>query len=513
MFLANIPFRTAQIYGDSPAFADETREFCWRESLERIRRLAGALSTRASGSRVAILAQNSIEYVEMSFAAAIAGVPFVPMNTRLAPAEYRQLLATAAPSIIMTDRDFAPLVRELLPDLPSVREVVTWGMDGEVIPYEDFITAKAIDPVPCADADDWAIIFTGGTTGLPKGVRVTRGGMAFNVQHILRDLDWGSQPRFLQLTPMFHLAALGPGLAVAAWGGRQFVARRFELESMLEIMHRERIHSVALVPTMIAWLVGHERLDRYDLSALRGIGYGASAIHLPVLRKALDLFPGLHFNQFYGQTEASGGLSTLVASDHQPDAPTSHRLRSAGRPLIGARVGIFDSEGNSLPNGATGEVCAQTPGLFAGYLGNDEATRAALRDGWLRTGDVGHMDDDGYLYITDRIKDMIVTGGENVSSSEVESAIAAHPAVAQVAVVAAPDPLWGERIHAFIELREGAFASEAEIAGHCRELIAAYKCPKSMTIGTEPLPLSSVGKIKKDVLRARLLDQDAIAAA
>ena len=192
MFLANIPFRTAQIYGDSPAFADETREFCWRESLERIRRLAGALSTRASGSRVAILAQNSIEYVEMSFAAAIAGVPFVPMNTRLAPAEYRQLLATAAPSIIMTDRDFAPLVRELLPDLPSVREVVTWGMDGEVIPYEDFITAKAIDPVPCADADDWAIIFTGGTTGLPKGVRVTRGGMAFNVQHILRDLDWGS---------------------------------------------------------------------------------------------------------------------------------------------------------------------------------------------------------------------------------------------------------------------------------------------------------------------------------
>lgn len=507
MFLANLIFRTAQVYGQSPSFADGTRTFTWTQSLDRIRRLAAALHRSAGGGRIAIMAQNSIEYAEATFAAGIAGVPFVPMNTRLSFDEHRQLLQQAAPALLLKDGSFDGIVSDLRPHLPSVRDVVALDGAGHGIAYDDFIDTAPIDPVPTSEADDWAIIFTGGTTGLPKGVRVPRRGFAFNLQHILRDLDWGIQPRMLQVTPMFHLAALGPGFAVAGWGGCQRIVPRFDLEDMLRIMAAERINAVALVPTMIAWLVNNERLGDHDLSALRGIGYGASAIHEPVLRKALSLFPGLKFNQFYGQTEASAGLSTLIGSDHDPDAPTSHRLRSAGRPLVGVRVGIFDEAGAEQPRGAWGEVCAKTPGLFNGYLGNEAATAAALRDGWLRTGDIGYLDEDGYLFITDRLKDMIVTGGENVSSSEVENALASHPAVALVAVVAAPDPIWGERIHAFVQLRTGQFADEAALAAHCRERIAGYKCPRSMAISHDPLPLSSVGKVKKDVLRARLSEE------
>lgn len=507
MFLANLLYRTERLFGDSPSFADGERSFVWRQSFDRIRRLAGALHNSASGRRVAILAHNSIEYAELSFAAAIAGVPFVPMNTRLAADEYRQLFATAEPAMIFADSDFAPLVRELRDGLPSVREVVGWDGANEGIDFENLIDTAPIDPVPTPDSDDWAIIFTGGTTGLPKGVRVPRSGYAFNIQHILRDLDWGPQPRMLQVTPLFHLAALGPSYAVAAWGGCQHIVKRFDLESVLQVLDSQRINAVALVPTMIAWLVNHDRLGDYDLSALRGIGYGASAIHEPVLRKALARFPGIKFNQFYGQTEASAGLSTLAPFDHDPDAPTSHRLLSAGRPLVGLRVGIFDEDGLEMATGEWGEICAQTPGLFNGYLGNEAASKAAVRDGWLRTGDIGYQDEDGYLYVTDRLKDMIVTGGENVSSSEVENAIASHPAVAQVAVVAAPDPVWGERIHAFIQLREAEAATADQIGAHCRERIAGYKCPKTMTIGHAPLPLSSVGKVKKDVLRAQIREE------
>jgi len=504
MFLANLLFRTAQQYGDSPAFADETRTYSWRESLDRIRRLAGAIERRSGGSRIAILAANSIEYAELTFAAAIAGVSFVPMNTRLAEAEYRQLLQTAEPGLVFVDSGFVPLLHELRDNLPSVRETISWAGAGEGVEFEDFIDCEPIDPVPTPDTADWAIVFTGGTTGLPKGVRVPRGGFTFNLQHILRDLEWGAQPKFLQATPLFHLAALGPGYAVAAWGGCQRIMPRFDLDEMLGIMSAEQVNTVGLVPTMIAWLVNHPRLSDYDLSALRGIGYGASAIHEATLRKALTLFPGLRFTQFYGQTEASAGLATLKSVDHDPDASTSRRLRSAGRPLEGVRLSIFDEDGVEQPSGAWGEICAQTPGLFNGYLGNAEATAAAVRDGWLRTGDVGYLDTDGYLYITDRVKDMIVTGGENVSSSEVENALASHPAVLQVAVVAAPDEVWGERIHAFVQLRPGHDCDEVALVAHCRERIAGYKCPRSMTIGYDQLPLSSVGKIKKDSLRAQL---------
>ncbi len=502
MFLANLPFRTAQLYGSSPSFARVDGDpFTWAETLERVRRLAGALVEHRA-RRVAVLAHNSVEYLELTFAAPIAGVTLVPMNTRLAPRELEQLLDQAAPDMMFADAAHLDMARTLVAALRSRPVLVSWSGSGEIA-YESLQSARAIDPIAVDEGDDWAIMFTGGTTGLPKGVRVTRRGFAFNLQHILRDLDWGLQPRFLQTTPLFHLAALGPSYAVAAWGGVQFGMPQFTIDALIALIERHRIEATALVPTMIGWLVAHPEVATRDLSSLRAIGYGASAIPGPVLRRALDIFPGLKFNQFYGQTEAGGGLATLVATDH---ARGGTLLRAAGRPIVGVRLAIMDDAGKEVRRRAWGEICAQTPGLFAGYLGNPAATASALREGWLRTGDVGYLDDDGYLFVTDRLKDMIVTGGENVSSSEVESAIASHPAVRQVAVVAAPDAAWGERVHAFIHLAPGTSATPDDLAVHCRTTIAGYKCPKSFTFETEPLPLSAVGKIRKDILRLRLVD-------
>jgi long-chain acyl-CoA synthetase len=257
---------------------------------------------------------------------------------------------------------------------------------------------------------------------------------------------------------------------------------------------------------MIGWLVNRPDLDHFDLSSLRYMGYGASAVPEPVIRRALELFPQLTFNQFYGQTEAGGGAVTLRAHQHSLDPSLSHRLRSAGQPINGARVEIQDEGGAEVPRGTWGEICIRSDGLFSGYLNNPERTAQALRDGWLHTGDVGFMDEDGFVYVTDRLKDMIVTGGENVSSSEVEDVILQHPAVASAAVVACPDSDWGERVHAVVVLREGAEVTESEIIDFCRGRIANYKRPKSVSLQREPLPMSAVGKVRKDLLRSRLLE-------
>ena len=497
MFLANILFRTAQLHGAKPSFIDGKRAFTWLETLMRVRRLAGALAQRQS-KRVAIIARNSIEYLELTFACPIAGVTFVPMNTRLAPPEMRELLRNAAPEILFVDAEHAPAARVLLGDFASAPLIVGWGGGDADISFDRFANAEPIDPVAVSDEDDWAIIFTGGTTGLPKGVRVPRRAFSFNVLHILRDLDWGASPRYLQVTPLFHLAALGPSYAVAAWGGSQHLLPEFSMDRLLKALSEHHIEAVSLVPTMIGWLMARQDLHLFDLEALRAIGYGASAIPESLLQRTLERFPHLKFNQFYGQTESGGALSTLTSAGHFGD-----RLRSAGQPIHGVRLAIKDEDGNDVPQGTWGEICAQTPGLFSGYIGDPKATAAAVLDGWLRTGDVGFLDGDGYLYVTDRLKDMIVTGAENVSSSEVESAILRHPAVAQSAVIAVPDDDWGERVHAFIRLNPGAMLSEAEIIGHCRTLIAGYKCPKSISFVDDELPLSAIGKVRKDLLRER----------
>lgn len=346
-----------------------------------------------------------------------------------------------------------------------------------------------------------ALIYTGGTTGLPKAVIHSRRNMAYYISCFLHDLSADPDARLILNTPLFHLSGLGPMYALTLFAATIVLLPSFSSEAHLEILARYRCTHTILVPTTISWMLDHPELDSHDLSSLKHIIYGTAPITVALLRRMLEKFPGLKFTQIYGQTEICGAISILWPKDHSLDSDCSHRLRSAGQPHFTVRVRIVDEEGKDVPAGTAGEIAADSDGVFGGYLNNPGQTDRSLRDGWLFTGDAGYMDEDGFLYITDRIKDMIVSGGENVASSEPENAIATHPGVAQVAVIGLPDEKWGERVHAVVVAREGYRLSAEEIIAHCREHIAGYKCPKSVDIRSEPLPLSGVGKVKKDILR------------
>lgn len=508
MYLTNSLHRAAQVFGCDPSVVTDTRVFTWAETLGRVRRLAGALAVHGlgPGDRLAVLALNGVEYLELTYAAPFAGVTLVPLNTRLSIAELRAQIADCGAAALVHDAAHAATAAALTG--LGLRRVIAIGARApgdDAVAYEDLVSqGPAADQVAVDREALWAIIYTGGTTGPPKGVALSWRAITHDVTAVMHDLHWGAQPRFLQATPLFHLAGIGPNYAVTAMGGAHHFLPVFAMDALLGLMAAKRIEATALVPTMIGWLVNHPDLAHYDLGAFRHLGYGASAIPEPVLRKAMALFPGLSLTQFYGQTEVCGALASLRPADHDLAPERSHRLRAAGRPRTGVRVEIRDGDGREVARGVWGEIVGRSDGVFSGYLNQPALTAAVLHEGWVRTGDVGYMDEDGYVYVTDRLKDMIVTGGENVSSSEVESVVARHPSVLQVAVIAAPDQDWGERVHAVVSVRPEDPVTADDIIAFCRAEMTGYKRPRSVDIRRTPLPTSAVGKIRKDLLRADL---------
>ncbi len=513
MYLNNTLFRTAQLWPDRLAIDTPQRRATWSETLARVRRLAGALAalTHGPADRIALLGLNSAEFLELTLAVPLTGRPLVTMNYRLTVSEQQHMLTECPCAILCFDTAMRDMAAALRPHVDA--SFVFWGAEADrpdfAIAYEDLVSAGPFcDPAPLSPGDVWAVVPSGGTTGMPKSVELSHGAMAFNVASTLQVLDLGPDPRGLHVAPLFHLAGFACSYALTGTGGTHAFLPTFSVPALLEGLQRHRSTVTNLVPTMINWLVASDDIRRYDLSALRNILYGASSISPATLHRLLALFPAIRLNQFYGQTEASGALACLLPEDHRPDGAGAHRLRSAGRPLRGVHVELLDAHGVAVPRGASGEICARTDALFHRYVGQPVATAEAKRDGWLHTGDIGHMDPDGFLYVTDRLKDMIVTGGENVSASEVENVIAQHPGVVQVAVVAEPDAMWGERVHAFVVTAPGTPITVDEIEVHCRALLASYKRPRGMTLRTEPLPLSGAGKVRKDLLRSTLRGGD-----
>lgn len=514
MYLANLIARTAGLWPDGASLCHAGRKFTWAQTYERILRLADAIRETCgkSGRAVVILGDSGIEYYELSFAVAMAGQMMVPMNSRLSPQEYRQLLAQLDCALAFVGDGYRSVIGESLDEMSC--PIVGWRDGQGEVPatyeYEAFLgSGKPAAPSEVAGEDIWAIIYTGGTTGLPKGVLLSHRAIAYNIATVCQTLPWEERCRFLQVSPLFHLAGLGPSYAVTALGGTHFFLPQFSVEDLLSKLSEHRCTCTNLVPTMINWMLAREDLDSYNLSALRHLAYGASAISLPTLERLLAKFPELTFSQFYGQTESGGGLTALTWRDHNIAESGIARLPSAGRPSLGAIVRILDEEGNELPRGEWGEICGRSEGLFSGYAGHPELTANTIRDGWLHTGDVGFMDKDGYVFVTDRLKDMIVTGGENVSSSEVEAILGRFPGILQCAVVAVQDEVWGERIHACVVRAADCEASAEDIQEFCRTRIARYKCPRSFTFFSEPLPVSAVGKVRKDVLREMIAAAEA----
>ena len=346
------------------------------------------------------------------------------------------------------------------------------------------------------------IFYTGGTTGFSKGVMLSHRSLWASAMAWLAEAEALPQSVVLHAAPMFHLADVGAIVGFTIAGIVNAVIPFFTPEGVLAAIERFRVTDLLLVPTMINMLVSHPKIAETDVSSIRRLAYGGSVIPEAVLARAIAAFPNCRFTQAYGQTELSPIATLLLPEHHVLEGPNAGRLNSAGRPAACNEVEIVDPNDVEVPRGTVGEIRCRGPNTMLGYWNKPQETAAALRDGWVYTGDAGYMDDEGFVFIVDRLKDMIVSGGENVFSAEVENAVFNHSAVAQCAVVAIPSAEWGEAVHAIVILKEGRAATAEEIIAHCRCEIAHYKCPRSVEFRTEPFPLSGVGKVLKRELRA-----------
>jgi long-chain acyl-CoA synthetase len=486
----------------------EGRQRTWAEVADRVARLAGALQRLdiGRGDRVAILMLNQDRYFELYLAIAWAGAIVVPLNIRWSAAENQDCLSDARPKLLFVDAAFAVMGAKIAKTLANLG--VVYADDAPqtrpegALDYETLVAEAA--PIPDVEApenDLAGIFYTGGTTGRSKGVMLSHRNLVSNARNGLAFAPDLSNPCYLHAAPMFHLADVGVMNAALLLGGTHAFIRMFTPEAVARAIEKFRVTDVLLVPTMIQMFVDQPDLSKYDLRSLRSIAYGASPISEAVLDRAISALPNTEFLQGYGMTELSPTATVLPWKDHLAEARAKGRHRSAGRAAALVEVRVVDPFGKPVPPRVVGEIVVRGDTVMMGYWERSEETAKAIIDGWMHTGDAGYMDEDAYVYIVDRIKDMIVTGGENVYSAEVENCIAQHPAVAQCAVFGIPSEHWGEAVHAVVMRKSGVTATEQEIIEFCKERIAGYKCPRSVTVQDEMLPLSGAGKILKRELR------------
>jgi acyl-CoA synthetase (AMP-forming)/AMP-acid ligase II len=507
MYLTQGVHRALQQTPDLPATIFEDRVRTWRESADRVARFASALIELGvqPGDRVGILALNCDVYHEFMLAVPWADAVAVPVNTRWSAAEIAFSLRDCGTEVLLVDDTFAGLVDRLRQDC-TLRTVIHTGAGeppSDSLDLDELIAGH--DPVPDVrrGGDEmFAIYYTGGTTGQPKGVMLSHTNMLTSA---LGSAATGSflipGGRFLHSAPMFHLADGAAWAARNAMGGTHVMVGMFTPAGVAAIIEKHRITDALLVPTMIQMLVDSPDTTDADLSSLRNLVYGASPISEAVLQRAVKRLPDARFTQAYGMTELSPVATMLTPDDHNDPS----LLRSAGRAAPHCEIRIVDEKDNDVPTGTAGQVIARGGNVMLGYWNREDETREALAGGWMHTGDGGYLDERGYLFIVDRIKDMIVSGGENVYSVEVENALAKHESVASCAVIGVPDENWGERVHAVVVLTAEA-AGDPPTPEALREFvkqhIAGYKAPRTIEFA-ESLPLSGAGKVLKRELRAQ----------
>jgi len=507
MYLTQALHRAVQQHPDRIASIFGTRRRTFAEFADRVARLAGALQRLGMkpGDRVAMLAMNSDRYLEYQMAVPWAGGVLNPCNVRWSVAEIAYSLNDSGSSILIVDDNFLPLIAPLRTDTPVLREVIHCG-DGAAPSgahsYEGLIAAASPVPDAVRRGDDLAgIFYTGGTTGFPKGVMLSHTNMMSS--GLAMRADGLAQPDgvYLHAAPMFHLADMGVAMPHWIEGNTHAIVAAFNPEAVLDVMARDRVTHVLLVPTMVQMLVDHPAMQQpRDLSALHTIAYGASPMSEAVVDRAMKALPGVGFIQAYGMTELSPLATLNPAWYHTPEGRKAGKLRSAGRASHCTEVKIVDADGREVPRGTVGEVIVRGPNVMQGYWNKAEQTAAALKNGWMHTGDGAYMDDDGFIFIADRLKDMIISGGENIYSAEVENALAQHPAVAACAVIGIPSDQWGESVHAVVVLKPDTAPGADALIAHCKQLIAGYKCPRSVDF-VAALPLSGAGKVLKTTLR------------
>ncbi len=507
--------RRATMYGADEAIVDldRQRRFSYSEHLDRVARLAAVLTNldlRPANNQpvgnVAVLTGASHVYVEL-WRASLAGAAMInPINTRLAPAEIIDILRDAGSNAIVVDDTHARLIDELRPQLPELHTVLLDDTDGSdaTVPHDHCLSTLIDEQQSCElppepnPTDPAVLLYTGGTTGRGKGVVLCQRAITLTALRMQPTVDLGSTQSYLSFMPMFHIGASSSWSFYLPQGGKTVIMPSFEPAAVNATIASEQITAIGAVPTMLTMLLDDPQFNPDTFSTLQLIVYGGAPMPPPVLEKLSAVAPHVGLHQAYGMTEACGVATALTRADHREGGT---KLGSVGRPATGIDLELRSpATGERTPRGDVGEIWLSCDSLMTEYWNQPETTAAALIDGWYRTGDAGYLDDEGYLYLADRVKDMIVSGGENVYSLEVESAITSLPEVDAAAVVGLEDPVWGERVHAVVTA-DPALVTEELLDRHVRRRIAGYKVPRSWTISTEPLPLSATGKVLKRKLR------------
>jgi len=486
----------------APAITFEGTTRTWAELAQRVRRVAAALRAEGvrPGDRIAVLDLNHPSCVELTLACAQIGAANAVVNFRLAPPEIVYVINDAGARLLFVGPEFAGAAQQLRDKIPTVEKVVHIGGDGDE--YEAWLGAHEPDAqVHAAEPGDCFVqLYTSGTTGFPKGAMLTHSGMLAHARNVMADFELGDDGRVQVAMPLFHVGGTSYALLAIAAGAQILMLRLPDPVAVVEMLERDRITHTFLVPALLAVIVALPGVAERDFSALEALSYGASPMPLPVLRACVKLFPGV-MHQVYGMTEACGVVSSLGPEDHE-DPALEHRLVSAGTPTHGVEIEVRDpATGEPVPAGEPGEIWVRTDQLMGGYWGKPDATAAAVtEDGWLRSGDGGHIDADGYVYVTDRIKDMIISGGENIYPAEIERVLAEHPTVGDVAVIGVPDERWGEVPKAVVVPAPGQTVDPDALIAYARENLASFKSPKSVDVVDE-LPRNPTGKILKKDLR------------
>lgn len=469
--------------------------------------LAGALYELGlrQQDRYALLAMNCPEYLEICGAAEVSKFIGATVNFRLAPPEIAWILNDIAPKVLFFEEQYVGVVDGLRDQLPGIQHFIVIGNEAPewAISYRQLLAKNSRYGTPWdpEESDILTLIYTSGTTGRPKGVMLPHSAMLALGEAWGFELAADIGDKMLLPMPLFHIGARSQGAALTFRGGALEVQRAFDAQAVVDAVATQGITQLHLAPTLLQAVLDLPDLDKYDFSRIKTINYAAAPMPLTTLKRAMARFGPILINGF-GQTEGSG--LTLRKHYHRPNGNNRdlHRLTSVGQPVYGTQVCIIDSSENEVPRETVGEICFRSPQVMAGYWNNSPATIETLRGGWLHTGDLGYMDEDGFVYLVDRKKDMIISGGENVYSREVEEALMSHDSVSDVAVIGLPDAKWGEMVTAVVQLKAGTATDSSQLIEHCRSQIAGYKCPKRIEF-TDEIPRLPSGKINKVVLRER----------
>jgi long-chain acyl-CoA synthetase len=498
--------RTERLYGTRPAILDAEINYTWGEHVARIKNLAGGLASLgiSSGERFGIIGPNSFRYTELIHAGYWAGAIPVPINHRLAPPEILHILKDADVKFLALGEDYLNLTdNELLKPWSNKRIAIGSNSPDNNIPALDTIidTGIAAEPHSPNENDLAILLYTGGTTGRSKGVQLTHRNVCSNGYQVINAMNIVKEDIYLHVAPQFHAAdLLSSGFTMN--GSAHAYVPVFSPKAVLQAIQDYKVTQAMMAPTMIIMILEEPSFDDYDISSYRNLFYGSSPMAAEWVEKAIQRFTNAGVQQGYGLTETSPILTTFDADDHRHAMETGNTdiLRAAGRPLIGIDLKILDDNDTELPTGEAGEVCVRGPNVTPGYLNRPDENKKAFKNGWFHTGDIGRVDENGILFLMDRKKDMIVSGGENIYTSEVEAALYKHPDVFECAVIGVPDYKFGESLLAVIVPVPGKNLKKNIIIKHCRELIAGFKIPRQIDFVDE-LPKSAMSKILKNELR------------